>query len=564
MSGVGKGIAASSIGRLLQDSGFEVTAFKIDPYINVDAGTMNPTEHGEVFILEDGTECDQDMGNYERFLERNFSKNNYMTTGSVYLSVINKERNLGYQGKCVEVVPHIPLAVIEKINFSLSSSKSEIGVIEIGGTVGEYQNILFLEAVRILKLKYPKDVLLCLVSYLPLLNKDNELKTKPTQYAVKTLNSAGLQPDIVLGRAAFPLDSKRREKIAFNCNLRKEDVFSAPDVETIYQVPLNFKKEGLDRLILEKLSLRKKADSFRKWKELVKKIAAVKKEVSIGIVGKYFASGSFVLTDSYISVIEAVKHAAFSLGFRPTISWLDASDFEETQRDPAQIKKNLETLKKYHGIIIPGGFGSRSVEGKIRVIQFVRENKIPFIGICYGMQLAVVEFTRNVLKLKRANTTEIDPATPFPVIDILPEQKINLEKKDFGGTMRLGIYPAVIKENSLAFRAYRKSHRFHLGPEEEKQARADSKKLVIKERHRHRYEVNPDYLKTLEKAGLSLSGLSPSGRLAEIVELPPNTHPFFVGTQFHPELTSRPLDPNPLFKEFIRTSSRRTSKNNKP
>ncbi|BCX15919.1 MAG: CTP synthase [Candidatus Parcubacteria bacterium] len=555
MSGVGKGIAASSIGRLLKDSGFKVTAFKIDPYINVDAGTMNPTEHGEVFVLEDGTECDQDMGNYERFLEENFSSKNYMTTGSVYLSVINKERNLEYQGKCVEVVPHIPLEVIQKINNTLDSSKAEIALVEIGGTVGEYQNILFLEAVRILKLKFPKDVLLCLVSYLPLLNKDNELKTKPTQYAVKTLNSAGLQPDIILGRAAFPLDDKRKEKIAFNCNLRKEDVFSAPDVGSIYQVPLNFKKEGVDKVILEKLSLKRRVNLFGRWLKLTRKISSAQKKVSIGIVGKYFSSGAFVLADSYISVIEAVKHAAFELGLKAEISWLDASDFDETYHSSAEVRKNLEQLRIYQGIIVPGGFGSRATEGKIKVIEFARQKKIPFLGLCYGMQLAVVEFTRHLLGLKEANSTEINPATPFPVIDILPEQKEKIREKKFGGTMRLGAWPAVIKEGTIAFRTYLQSKRFLLNSWEKRKLGVKEEQLVIKERHRHRYEVNPDYLEALKKAGLIISGISPSGRLAEIIELPQKAHPFFIGTQFHPELTSWPLDPHPLFKEFIRVSA---------
>ena len=550
MSGVGKGIAASSVARLLKDSGYNVTAFKIDPYINVDAGTMNPVEHGEVFVLEDGTECDQDMGNYERFLETNLSGSNYLTTGSVYLSVINKERNLEYQGKCVEVVPHIPLEVIDKINKAIKNTKSEIAVIEIGGTVGEYQNILFLEAVRILKLKFPNDVVLCLVSYLPLLNKDNELKTKPTQYAVRTLNSAGLQPDIIFGRAGFSLDDKRKEKIAFNCNLKKEEIISAPDVSSIYQIPVNFAKEKVDGLILKKLFLKRKKSVFSPWNKFVKKSALAKRTFKIGIVGKYFSSGSFVLTDSYVSVIEALKHAFFGFGYKVDIDWLDAKDFDNAQTEKINVKNNLEKLKGYHGVIVPGGFGSRSVEGKIRAIGFLRENKIPFLGLCYGMQLAVVEFARNVLGFKNANTTEVDSKTIFPIIDILPEQKKNLENKNFGGTMRLGIYPAVLKENSIAFGAYQKSERFLIPPKDKIKYKVEKDSLAIFERHRHRYEVNPDYLEVLENSGLIISGISPSGQLAEIIELPKEKHPFFVGCQFHPELTSWPLDANPLFRAF--------------
>jgi len=532
MSGVGKGVATSSIGKILEARGFEVTAGKIDPYVNVDAGTMNPTEHGEVFVLDDGTECDQDMGNYERFLNRDLTKTNYMTTGSVYLSVIERERNLEYGGKCVEVVPHIPLEIISRIETAGRKAGAEIILTEIGGTVGEYQNILFLEAVRMLKLKKPEDVVLVLVSYLPLQGKDSELKTKPTQYAVRTLNSAGLQPDIIIARASVGLDKRRKEKIAVNCGLREEDVISAPDVATIYEVPLNFEREDLSGAILKKLKLKPKHRDMKEWASMVTRAKHAKTPVKIGIVGKYFGTGDFVLADSYISVIESIKHAAASLNRKPEIEWLNAGEFDPTENK--KYRTALKKLSEFDGIIVPGGFGSRGVEGKIQVVQYTREHKIPYFGLCYGMQLAVVEFARHVAGLKDAHTTEVDSKTDHPVIDILPEQKAHMEKKNYGATMRLGAYPANLKAGSIAKDAYGKSK--------------------ISERHRHRYEVNPKYIETLEKKGLVFSGVSPDRRLMEIAELPHEKHPFFLGTQFHPELKGRPLDPHPLFIEFIKAA----------
>ncbi len=531
MSGVGKGIASASIGKILEARGFSVTAVKIDPYVNVDAGTMSPTEHGEVFVLNDGTECDQDMGNYERFLNRDLTGANYMTTGSVYQSVITRERNLEYGGKCVEVVPHIPLEVIDRIERARHKEKAEIVITEIGGTVGEYQNILFLEAVRMLKIKKPHDVLLVLVSYLPVAGEDaTEPKTKPTQYAVRALNSAGLQPDVILARAKVPLDKKRKEKIAVNCNLREEDVISAPDVSSLYEVPVNFEKDNIGLLLLKKLGLKPRKNDLGEWRRFASKARNAKHPVRIGIVGKYFGSGKFMLADSYISVIEAVKHAAASLGRKPEIVWLDAEGFERGA-------KALKELDKYDGVIVPGGFGSRGVKGKIKAIKYLREHKIPFFGLCYGMQLAVVEYARNVLELRDADTTEINQRTKHPVIDIMPEQKKLMAEKNYGGTMRLGAYPAQLTPKSIAAAAYGKNR--------------------ISERHRHRYEVNPAYIARLEKNGLMFSGQSPDRRLMEVAELPKSKHPFFLGTQFHPELKSRPLVPHPLFVEFIKAAAKR-------
>ncbi|MCI0533117.1 CTP synthase, partial [bacterium] len=442
LSGVGKGVTTSSIGAILQSRGFSVTAVKIDPYINVDAGTMNPTEHGEVFVLNDGYETDQDMGNYERFLNISLPRDNYMTTGSVYLSVIEKERNLKYKGKCVEVVPHIPLEIIERIKKASEKADADITTVEVGGTVGEYQNILFLEAARMMELQNPDDVAFVMVSYLPVPGNLGEMKTKPTQYAVRTLNSTGIQPNIIVARSATPLDNIRKEKIGMFCNIAKESVISAPDVESIYDVPLNFEKDKLSDILLSSLKLKpKKPTDMKEWKSFVAKTKEPRKEVNIAIVGKYFNIGDFTLTDAYISVIEAIKYSAYSLGAKPKIHWLSAEDYEGVNG-----KKKLAGLKKYDGVLIPGGFGSRGIEGKLAAIRYVRENKIPYFGLCYGMQLAVVEYARNVLGWSDANTTEIDGKTAHPVIDIMPEQKEKMTKSDYGGTMRLGAYPAVLKK----------------------------------------------------------------------------------------------------------------------
>lgn len=525
MSGVGKGVATASIGKILQSRGFKVTAIKIDPYVNVDAGTMNPTEHGEVFVLNEGTECDQDMGNYERFLGVDLPAINYMTTGSVYETVIRRERNMDYGGRCVEVVPHIPLEVIDRIEKSVKKAKADFITIEIGGTVGEYQNILFLEAARMLKLKYPLDVLFILVSYLPIPSKIGEMKTKPTQYAVRTLNSAGIQPDIILARSSASLDGKRKEKIALNCNMRQEDVVSAPDIETIYEIPLNFEKDKLSDLILKKLKLKPRKSNLQDWAKLLRAIKGAKQPVKIGIVGKYFGTGDFVLSDAYLSVIEAIKHATFFHKRKPEITWINSEVFEKNS-------KTLKDLKKYDGIIVPGGFGSRGVEGKIKAIEYCRKNKIPYFGLCYGMQLACLEFARHVCGLSKAHTTEIDKNTPNPVIDLMLEQKAVLKDNRYGGTMRLGAYYCRLVPGTKAAKAYGRE--------------------LISERHRHRYELNNEYRDLLVKNGLVVSGVNPERDLVEIIEL--KNHPFFVATQFHPEFKSRPLAPHPLFREFIKAA----------
>jgi len=523
MSGVGKGVATSSIGKILESKGFKVTAIKIDPYINVDAGTMNPVEHGEVFVTDDGTECDQDVGNYERFLDVNLTTDNYLTTGRVYQTVINRERNLEYGGKCVEVVPHIPEEVISRINRVARKTQADFILVEIGGTVGEYQNMLFLEAARMMHLKNPKNVLFVLVSYLPIPEKIGEMKTKPTQNAVRSLNETGIQPDIILGRSSLPLDLPRKRKISVFCNVDIRDVISAPDIETIYEVPINFEKEDLGTRILKKFNLRPRKKNLKNWGRLIKTIKTAKKPVKIGVVGKYFETGDFTLMDSYISVIESIKHASWFFKRKPEIFWLSAEKYE---KNPSSIKE----LKNFNGIIVPGGFGGRGVEGKIKAIEYCRKNKIPYFGLCLGMQLAVVEFARNVCGLKKANSTEFSPVSPEPVIDVMPEQKALLHEKRYGGTMRLGVYLCELQPKTLSFKAYGVSRTF--------------------ERHRHRYELNNEYRDSLEQKGMVMAGINPEKDLVEIIEV--KNHPFFVGTQFHPEFKSRPLRPHPLFREFIR------------
>jgi len=529
MSGVGKGVTTSSLANIIQGYGYTATAVKVDPYVNVDAGTMNPTEHGEVFVLDDGDETDQDMGNYERFLNTSLSSTNYMTTGRVYQRVIEKERNLAYKGKCVQVVPHIPREIITRIKKASQKASADVTVIEIGGTVGEYENILFLEAARMMKQDTPKDVLFVLVSYVPMPHKIGEMKTKPTQHASRTLNSAGIQADIIIARSEKEMDDVRKEKIASFCSVEKNAVISAPDVESIYHVPLNFERDGLGKLLLKKLHLRKKTQRSQQWKRFTTQVERAQKPLAIGIVGKYFATGDFVLSDAYISVIEAIKHASYTFGYKPSIDWLDSSLYE---KNPRKIKE----LKKYDGIIVPGGFGSRGIEGKIKVAQYCRENKIPYFGLCYGMQIAVIEYARNVLGLRDVHTAEIKEQATHKIIDIMPEQKKKLAKKDYGGSMRLGAYPTEISRGTIARKAYR-AH-------------------TTWERHRHRYEVNPDYIEQLEEGGLIFSGKSPNGQLMEIMELPKTKHPFYLATQFHPEFLSRPLAPHPLFKAFIKATGK--------
>ncbi len=531
MSGVGKGVVTSSIGLLLQQKGYPVNLVKIDPYLNVDAGTMNPTEHGEVFVLRSGLETDQDMGNYERFLGRDLTNEDYMTSGMVYQAVIERERALEYGGKCIEAIPHVRDEILRRIEAAAANTGSRISVIEIGGTVGDFQNALFIEAARVLKMEHPKDVLFVMVSYLPTPGTLGEMKTKPTQTAVRDLNSYGVQPEFIVARSKEAIDEKRKEKLAIWCNVKKDRIISAPDISSIYEAPLNFERDELGDQLLEALDLpEKRRASLSAWGRFAKAVAdRSAPAVNIAIVGKYFDTGDFVLSDAYLSVIEAIKFSAAKLGKRAQITWVNSKDFERG--------KSTAMLAKFDGILVPGGFGETGIEGKIKAIKFAREHKIPYFGLCYGMQLMVIEYARHVLGVKDAQTTEIRKNAEHPVVDIMLEQKQHLADNKYGGTMRLGVYPAYLKKGTMARAAY--------------------KKELVEERHRHRYEINPAYVKQLEEAGLVFSGTSPDGVLMEIAELPKSKHPFMLGTQFHPELQARPLSPHPLFTEFLKAASSR-------
>ncbi|PIR82602.1 CTP synthase [Candidatus Kaiserbacteria bacterium CG10_big_fil_rev_8_21_14_0_10_59_10] len=533
MSGVGKGIATASIGKILSARGLSINLVKVDPYLNVDAGTMNPIEHGEVFVLDSGLETDQDMGNYERFLGRDLGPEDYMTSGSIYRTVIERERNLGYGGKCVEAIPHVRDEIVSRYKQAAAKSSSDVSVVEIGGTIGDFQNALFIEAARVLHLENPANVLFIMVSYLPIPGTLGEMKTRPTQHAVSMLNSYGVQPDIIIARSAVALDQRRKEKLAASCNVLSDHIISAPDVDSIYDVPLNFERDKLSDILLRALGKRaKSAPDLKEWETFAAHAHNGNGVVKIGIVGKYFDTGDFVLSDAYLSVIEAIKFSAYASDLRPEIAWINAKDIQKGTLE-------LSALGEYDGIIVPGGFGETGIEGKIMAARYARENKLPYFGLCYGLHMLVIEYARNVAGLTGANTTEIDPKTAHPVIDIMPEQRAKIAKGEYGGSMRLGAYPCTLTEGSVVRRAYGKTD--------------------VSERHRHRYEINRDYVERLEQAGLVFSGTWRDGDLKEIAELPAKEHPFYVGTQFHPELRARPLAPHPLFSAFIRAAEKRRS-----
>ena len=492
ISGLGKGITTASVGKILQLHGYNVTAMKIDPYINCDAGTLRPTEHGEVWVTEDGGEIDQDLGHYERFLDVNIPKHHNITTGQVYGAVIEKERKGEYLGKTVQPIPHVTDEIKKRIRRPAKEGKFDFVLVEIGGTVGDYENVLFLEAVRQMKLEGDK-VLFIHVTYVPVLDALSEAKTKPTQHSVKLLREIGIQPDFIVARADNELDSVRKEKIALFCNIHEDDVISDSNIDHVYAVPLLFEEQNLCKKILKKLHLRKDVEDIKPWKEFITNIRNLEKTITIGIVGKYFDIGTSQLSDSYISVIEAVKHAAWYNNLEPKIHWIDSKEFEDHPR-------KLKSLEQIDGVIIPGGFGLSGIQGKIDTIKYAREHGIPFLGLCLGMQLAVVEYAQHICKMEGAHSKEVNKQTKYPVIDFIPEQVNILQESRYGATMRLGSYPAILKEGTMVNTLYGSTE--------------------VTERHRHRYEVNPEYVDAIEKGGLVFSGHSPDGILMEFMELP--------------------------------------------
>lgn len=546
ISGIGKGISAASIAFILKSYGFKITMIKADPYLNVDAGTMNPLEHGETFVLEDGFETDMDIGSYERFVNESFSRPNSMTCGAVLEKVIKDERSLSYEGKWVSLDYHVPDEIITWIKNVAKESKADITIIEIGGTVGEIGNGLFLEANKIMKINEPDDVIHIHVSYLPIPGTLGEMKSKPVQISTQLLNNHGIHPDFLIARSRTGIDDVRKEKLSRYCFVKKENIISAPDANCIYEIPVNFEKFDIGKNILKELSLTPKRTSLLKdWEKKISKMNEIKKSLDIGIVGKYFKSGKFDLKDSYVSVLEAINHAAWEMGYNPNIHWIVADDLE---KDKGLEKEILEM----DGVIVPQGWGSRGAEGKIRAVQIVRENGIPYLGLCYGMQMAVIEFARNILNLKDANSEEVNAKSKNMVIHLMDNQKKILKSGNYGGTIRLGAWPCKIKNNSLLSLLYKKY-----------QNQLYENFPVVMERHRHRYEFNNDYKFELEKAGLILSGKSPDGKLIEAIELDKKIHPFFLATQYHPELKSRFLAPHPIFMGFIEACEKRNRINSK-
>lgn len=550
VSGLGKGITTASLAFLLKSRGYTVTTVKIDMYLNVDAGTIRPQEHGEVFVTHDGVETDEDLGHYERFLNQNLTRDNYITTGQIYQEVIRRERAFEYNGEDVEAIPHVTDEVIRRINLAGKRHKADIVLVELGGTVGEYQNGIFYEASRILKLQCPHDLVHVHVTYLPFLESLGELKSKPAQTSVHILNGMGIQPDIMVARSEKPLDRWRLDRLSLFCNLEPERIFAAPNVDTIYKVPLMFheKDHHLASTCLRLLSLRSnRHNDVEKWEEMVTRATTNwEKTVKVVMVGKYFVVGKYELVDSYASVVEALKHAAWKQGVNLDLDWVDSEQIE---------KKGTKILEKYDGIIVPQGWGSRGTEGKIRAIEYARTKKVPYLGLCFGMQMAVIEFARNVLGLKSANTEEANKKTPYPVIHVMPHQKQYLEKKQYGGTIRLGAWPTVVAKNTKLQDVYNNycpgaDAAWHFDRNNKKKKGTNKNgQMCIYERHRHRYEFNLKYKQKFEKAGMVISGISPDGELVEAIEI--KDHPFFVGTQFHPEYLSRPLSPHPVFMGFV-------------
>lgn len=519
VSSLGKGITAASLGRLLKSRGYRVTIQKFDPYINIDPGTMSPYQHGEVFVTDDGAETDLDLGHYERFIDINLSKNSNTTTGKIYQSVINKERRGDYLGGTVQVIPHITNEIKERVFRVGQQDNADFVITEIGGTVGDIESLPFLEAIRQVKKDVGKnDVLYIHVTLVPYISAAGELKTKPTQHSVKELRSIGISPDIIVCRSEKPISKEMREKMAMFCDVDPEAVIQNLTARSIYEVPMLMEEQGLDTIVLRKLEMEDKPKDMQGWHDMVARILKkYDKKVTIAVVGKYVA-----LQDAYISITESLRHAAVANEAELDIHWVNAEEIEADDTDMAKVMAGVD------GILVPGGFGSRGIEGKIKAIQYAREHKIPFFGICLGMQCAVIEFARHVCGMADANSSEFNPNSTHPVIDLMPEQ---IDVEDLGGTMRLGLYPCKVYPDTLTSKAYNAE--------------------LIYERHRHRYEFNNAFREKIVGKGLVLGGTLPNGRLVEIVELPESEHPWFLGAQFHPEFKSRPTNPHPLFREFV-------------
>lgn len=519
VSSLGKGITAASLGRLLKSRGYRVTIQKFDPYINIDPGTMSPYQHGEVFVTDDGAETDLDLGHYERFIDINLSKNSNTTTGKIYQSVINKERRGDYLGGTVQVIPHITNEIKERVFRVGKQDNADFVITEIGGTVGDIESLPFLEAIRQVKKDVGKnDVLYIHVTLVPYISAAGELKTKPTQHSVKELRSIGISPDIIVCRSEKPISKEMREKMAMFCDVDPDAVIQNLTARSIYEVPMLMEEQGLDTIVLRKLEMEDKPKDMQGWHDMVARILKkYDKKVTIAVVGKYVA-----LQDAYISITESLRHAAVANETELDIHWVNAEEIEADDTDMDKIMAGVD------GILVPGGFGNRGIEGKIKAIQYAREHKIPFFGICLGMQCAVIEFARHVCGMADANSSEFNPNSTHPVIDLMPEQ---LDVEDLGGTMRLGLYPCKVYPDTLTSKAYNAE--------------------LIYERHRHRYEFNNAFREEIVGKGLVLGGTLPNGRLVEIVELPESEHPWFLGAQFHPEFKSRPTNPHPLFREFV-------------
>lgn len=533
MSGLGKGVTAASIALLLQQRGFNVTPVKCENYLNIDAGLINPIEHGDPFLCDDGTEADMDMGTYEKFLDKNLYKHNFITMGQIYREVVRKERNFEYNGEDVEAIPHVTDEILRRIDEAAEKEKADIVVVELGGTAGEYQNMLYYEASRVLKLVRKASVVHVHVSYLPTPSHLGEPKTKPTQLSVKFLQSMGIQPDFIVCRSEQPIDKRRRERLAMFCNVDGQNVINNPDQASAYGVPVVFEEQGFIPKILTLLNMPDKKVDISAWQELSQRILLSKKTIEIAIVGKYFTTGDYELRDSYAALMDALDHAGWQLERKVKTRWINAESIEKGESPDTYAKGTA-------GLIVPIGWGPRGVEGMITAIRFARESKLPYLGLCYGMQLAVVEYARNVLGLPGAHTIECDPDTKAPVIHTISGQEDIIKRRAYGGTMRLGRWECAVKSGSVADQAYTQYNGYD-----------SAQKKIVGERHRHRYEVNNEYRSQLEQKGLVISGSSVVEDLVEIIELSGADHPFFVGTQFHPEYRSRPLKPHPLFLSFI-------------